>query len=132
MTGLGRDRLRHKLATRNIFSGVDGTDLRAVRLHFYPLSLTIQTHILPLTIGENTMKKKLFVVSFLILTSSVSFAAPQIYEKKYHGFTVWLDCQRHGAFAFFYELDQDKECISIRKCRGAYDWCQSDGHDISN
>ena len=67
------------------------------------------------------MKKSLFVVSFLILASSVSFAAPQIYEKKYHGFTVWLDCQHHGAIAFFYELDQDEESISIREGL----WCLS-------
>ena len=35
-------------------------------------------------------------------------AGPHIYEKRYDGFTVWLDCQRHGAVAFFYELDKDE------------------------
>lgn len=57
--------------------------------------------------------KKLFLSSLLLtLAASIAFAAPQIYEKKYHGFTVWLDCQRHGAVAFFYELDKDDGHIS--------------------
>ncbi len=58
------------------------------------------------------MKKSLLVPVIFMMAASIAFAAPHIYEKKYHGFTVWLDCERHGALAFYYELDKDEGDIS--------------------
>jgi len=42
-------------------------------------------------------------------------------RKNIKDFIVWLACQRHGVVAFFYELDQDEERISIREGL----WCLS-------
>lgn len=58
------------------------------------------------------MKSALSVVFLSAFLVSISFATPHIYEKKYHGFTVWLDCDRHGAVAFHYTLDKDHGNIS--------------------
>jgi endonuclease G len=46
------------------------------------------------------------------LLPALSLAGPLIYEKHYHGFTVWLDCTEHGAVAFRYDLDTDQGDIS--------------------
>lgn len=39
-------------------------------------------------------------------------AEARIWEKQYDRFTVWLDCENHGAIAFKYELDADQSAMS--------------------
>lgn len=55
-----------------------------------------------------------FIVALLSLFIAVSAASaePQIFEKRYEGFTIWLDCERHGAVLFKYELDADTGTLS--------------------
>jgi len=49
-------------------------------------------------------------------------AASDPLEKKYHGFTLWLDCeQHHGALAFYYKLGRDKGNISRKGYNFDYD-----------
>ena len=66
------------------------------------------------------MKFSLFVT--MLFLPSLVLAEPTIYEKKYHGFTVWLDCQRHGAVAFYYEVGEDNGNVD----RGSDDYPPDD------
>ena len=51
---------------------------------------------------------RLLAASVLLIFAGGVQSAPDIYEKEYLGFTVWLDCdQHHGAVAFYYEIGAD-------------------------
>lgn len=54
------------------------------------------------------MSKLLLVFVFALGFFLPALGSSHIAQKPYDGFTVWLDCQRHGAAAFFYELDKDE------------------------
>ena len=58
------------------------------------------------------LKRSFAFLILFVLVYSPALPAPKIFEKKYHGFTLWLDRQRHGAVAFYYELDRDDGSIS--------------------
>ncbi len=49
-------------------------------------------------------------------------AAPDLLKREYHGFTLWLDCEKHhGAVAFYYEIGKDKGNVSHRNVKFDYD-----------
>lgn len=49
----------------------------------------------------------------LIICLMLPFAAQaRIWEKQYERFSVWLDCENHGAIAFKYDLDVDESALS--------------------
>jgi len=48
------------------------------------------------------------VLVFVLGLFPLALGSSHITQKAYDGFTVWLDCQRHGAAAFFYELSKDE------------------------
>lgn len=54
------------------------------------------------------MSKLLLVFVFALGFFLPALGSSHITQKPYDGFTVWLDCQRHGAAAFFYALDKDE------------------------
>ena len=55
---------------------------------------------------------KWFITVGLLATSLSIHADTLIHEKQYDGFTLWLNCERHGAVAFKYELGKDQGDIS--------------------
>lgn len=42
-----------------------------------------------------------------VLVGASAKADPLIYEKHYHGFTLWLDCHHHGALVSYYAIGAD-------------------------
>ena len=52
------------------------------------------------------MKKYVFFL-LLIFLAIPAMAQENILQKNYNGFTVWLDCERHGAIAFHYTISAD-------------------------
>lgn len=54
------------------------------------------------------MKGTLLFALSCLLFSTFSVAETVIYQKSYSGFTLWLDCQEHGALIFKYELGKDQ------------------------
>lgn len=48
-----------------------------------------------------------FVTIFFCLTFSVHANADEILQLNYEGFTIWLDCERHGAVKFRYNVQRD-------------------------
>ena len=53
------------------------------------------------------MKKYVFFF-LLIFLAIPAMAQENIIQKNYNGFTVWLDCERHGAIAFHYTIGADR------------------------
>jgi len=74
---------------------------------------------------------KWFIALIITIAAISAHADTSIYEKKYDGFTLWLDCNKHGAIAFKYDLGKDEGNIdrsghsfkideSIGTCRFAF------------
>lgn len=58
--------------------------------------------------GWRVTSSRLLAAFALLIFMGSAQSAPDIYEKEYLGFTVWLDCdQHHGAVAFYYEIGAD-------------------------
>ena len=59
---------------------------------------------------KSTITKVIFFTTLISLSAAQSVQAKtQIFQKEYDGFTLFLDCQRHGVVAFEYEIGKNPQ-----------------------
>lgn len=61
------------------------------------------------------MKKVIFILAFVFFSVTVH---AEVLELNYNGFKVWLDCSKHGAIQFSYNIDKDNS--NLRRHRKFY------------